>query len=104
MKKYWMSDKNYVQHEGKGNPHSALLLGRWWVSWARHGGCRSWGFCWWVGSRDREGGSPKIPLTRLSVAVMAIAMLVIVALVDWFGLCCSSMTGSRSGTTGVVDG
>ena len=93
-----------MQHEGKGNPRSALLLGRRRVSRARHGGCRGWGFCWWVGSRDGDGGSSKVPLTRLSVAVATIATLVIVALVDWFGLCCSSMTGSRSGTTGVVDG
>ena len=57
-----------------------------------------------VGSHDGEGGSPKIPLTRLSVAVATIATLVVVALVGWLGLGCGSMTGSRSGTTGIVDG
>ena len=104
MKKYWTNNKNYVQHEGKGDPRSALLLGGWWVSQARRGGCRSWEFCWWVGSRDGEGDLPKVPLTRVSVAVATIATLVVVALVCWFGLGCGSMTGSRSETTGVVDG
>ena len=47
----------------------------WWVSQARRGGCRSWGFCWWVGSRDGEGDSPKVPLTRLSVAVVLVGQL-----------------------------
>ena len=101
MKKRWTNDKNFVQHEGKGNTCSALLLGLRWVSQARHRGCRSWGFGWWVGSRDGESGLPKIPLTRLSVAIATIATLV-VALVGWFGLGCSSMTGSHLGTTGVV--
>ena len=57
-----------------------------------------------VGSRDGEGGQSKVPLTRLSVAVATIATLVVVALVRWFGLGCGCMTGSRSGTTGIVDG
>ena len=104
MKKHWTNDKNYVQHEGKGDPRSALLLGRRRVSRARRGGCRSWGFCWRVGSRDGEGGPSKVPLTRLSVAVATIATLVVVALVRWFGLGRGCMTRSRSGTTGIVDG
>ena len=45
-----------MQHEGKGDPRSALLLGRRRVSRARRGGCRSWGFCWRIGSHDGEGG------------------------------------------------
>ena len=93
-----------MQNEGKGDPRSALLLGRRRVSRARHGRCRSWGFCWLVGSRDGEGGSSEVPLTRLSIAVATIATLVVVALVRWFGLGCGCMTGSRSGTTGIVDG
>ena len=92
-----------MQHEGKGDPCSALLLGRRRVSRARRGGCRSWGFCWWIGSRHGKGSSSKVPLTRLSVAVATIATLVVVV-VGRFGLGCSSVTGSHSGTTGIIDG